>query len=410
MPTRRRLLQVGLNSSALFAFSPTVPEFLARTARAAGPQRDGRVLVIVQLDGGNDAINTLVPHADEGYERYRKVLRLDKRRLIRINDQLGLHPSLGGLSTLLERGQLALVPGVSYPNPNRSHFESMAIWHTARLGAGQNADPGWIGRAFDARAGSAEVATSGAPSLFIGDGSPPVALRGRRSSATSLARVDDLRLPEGLIPSIAETHLAGSTEADLSLGAFVRRSVLDSYASAQRVSELVAVSTTRPSESYPEDSLGERLRTVARLLKAGLGARVFYTVQPGYDTHAGQLETHDRLLRILSSSLKAFFDDLTAAKLVDRVLVLGFSEFGRRVAENGSAGTDHGTAGLVLMAGQGVKGGIHGKVPSLTDLPDGDPRWSVDFRRIYTTVLEDWLGLSAEQALGGRFERLPMIL
>ena len=137
--------------------------------------------------------------------------------------------------------------------------------------------------------------------------------------------------------------------------------------------------------------------------------RVFYTVQPGYDTHAGQLETHDRLLRILSAALKAFFDDLTAAKLADRVLVLGFSEFGRRVAENSSAGTDHGTAGLVLLAGQGARGGIHGKMPSLIDLPDGDPRWSVDFRQIYATVLEDWLGFSAESALGGRFERLPLI-
>jgi len=374
MPTRRTILQAGLGSSALLAFSSTVPEFLARTARAAGPGRDGRVLVIVQLDGGNDAINTLVPHADEVYERYRKVLRLDKRWLIRINDQVGLHPALRGLSTLLERGQLALVPGVCYPNPNRSHFESMAIWQTARLGAEQNAGPGWIGRAFDARAGSAEGATSGAPSLFIGDGAPPLALRGRRSSATALARVDDLRLPEGLVPSLAATRLAGSTEADEGLGAFVRRSLVDSYASAQRVSELVARSTASSSESYPDDPLGERLRTVAQLLKAGLGARVFYTVQPGYDTHAGQLEMHDRLLRMLSSALKSFFDDLAAAKLADRVLVLGFSEFSRRVAENSSAGTDHGTADLVLLAGQGVQGGIHGKVPSLTDLPDGDPR------------------------------------
>jgi len=409
MPTRRKLLQAGLGSSALLAFSPTVPEFLARTARAAGPERDGRVLVIVQLDGGNDAINTLVPHADEGYERYRKVLRLDKSRLIRINDQVGLHPALRGLGTLLERGQLALVPGVCYPNPNRSHFESMAIWQTARPGAEPNASPGWIGRAFDARSGSAQEATSGTPSLFIGDGAPPVALRGRRSSATSLARVEDLRLPEGIIPSLAETHLAGSAEAEEGLAAFVRRSLLDSYASAQRVSELVSRSATSSSETYPDDPLGERLRTVAQLLKAGLGARVFYTMQPGYDTHAGQLETHFRLLRIFSTALKAFFDELAAAKLADRVLVLAFSEFGRRVAENSSAGTDHGTAGLVLLAGQGVQGGIHGKVPSLIDLPDGDPRWSVDFRRIYATVLEDWLGLSAESSLGGRFERLPLI-
>ncbi len=409
MSTRRTLLRAGLGSSALLAFSPTVPEFLARTARAAVPERDGRVLVIVQLDGGNDAINSLVPHADEGYERYRKVLRLDKSRLIRINDQVGLHPALRGLSTMLERGQLALVPGVCYPNPNRSHFESMAVWQSARPGAEPNAGPGWIGRAFDARAGSGDGASSGVSSLFIGEGAPPVALRGRRSAATSLARVEDLRLPEGLIPSLAETRLAGSIETDASLGAFVRRSLLDSYASAQRVSELAARSAASWDERYPDDPLGDRLRTVAQLLKTGLGARVFYTVQPGYDTHAGQLETHGRLLQILSSALKAFFDDLAAAKLADRVLVLAFSEFGRRVAENSSAGTDHGTAGLVLLAGQGVHGGIHGKVPSLTDLPDGDPRWSIDFRRIYATVLEDWLGLSAEAALGGQFERLPLI-
>jgi len=409
MPTRRTLLQAGLGTSALLAFSPTVPEFLARTARAAGPESDGRVLVIVQLDGGNDAINTLVPHADEGYERYRKVLRLDKSRLIRINDQVGLHPALRGLSTMLERGQLALVPGVCYPNPNRSHFESMAVWQSARPGAEPNAGPGWIGRAFDARAGSGDGASAGVPSLFIGEGAPPVALRGRRSAATSLARIEDLRLPEGLIPSLAETRLAGSIETDNSLGAFVRRSLLDSYASARRVSDLVARPAASSSERYPDDPLGDRLRTVAQLLKAGLGARVFYAVQPGYDTHAGQLETHYRLLQVLSSALKAFFDDLAAVKLADRVLVLAFSEFGRRVAENGSAGTDHGTAGLVLLAGQGVQGGIHGKVPSLTDLPDGDPRWSIDFRRIYATVLEDWLGLSAESALGGRFERLPLI-
>jgi uncharacterized protein (DUF1501 family) len=409
MPTRRKLLQAGLGASSLLAFHPTVPEFLARTARAVEPERDGRVLVIVQLDGGNDAINTLVPHADEGYARYRKVLRLEKRRLIGINDEVGLHPALRGLSTLLERGHLALVPGVSYPNPNRSHFESMAIWQSARLDPDRNGGLGWIGRAFDAQAGAASGVTAGATSLFIGDGSPPIALRGRRSSAMALASVDDLRLPIGLVPSLGETHLSNVPEVDESLGSFVRRSLLDSYASAERVSDLVARSRRSSAGSYPDDPLGERLRTIGQMLKAGLGARVFYTVQPGYDTHAGQLETHDRLLRILSSALKAFFDDLAAAKLADRVLVLCFSEFGRRVAENSSAGTDHGTAGLVLLAGQGVRGGIQAKVPSLTDLPDGDPRWSVDFRRIYATALEDWLGLSAEAALGARFERLSLI-
>ncbi len=409
MPTRRTLLQAGLKSSALLAFSPAVPEFLARTARAAGPERDGRVLVIIQLDGGNDAINTLVPFTDPGYGRARKVLRLDRRRLIRINDEVGLHPAMRDLGTLLERGQLALVPGVSYPNPNRSHFESMAVWQTARLDAEPNTGPGWIGRALDAVANPPIDAPAGAPSLYVGDGVPPVALRGRRAACASLAHAEDLRLPDGFAPSLVRTPLTIKAEPEGSLNAFVRRSVLDAYVAAERVSELVAPTANVSIDSYPDEMLGERLRTIAQLLKAGLGARVFYTMQPGYDTHAGQLETHDRLLRILSSALKAFFDDLTAAKLADRVLVLGFSEFGRRVAENSSAGTDHGTAGLVLLAGQGVRPGVHGKVPSLLDLPDGDPRWSVDFRQVYATVLEQWLGMPAKSALGGDFERLPLL-
>lgn len=148
---------------------------------------------------------------------------------------------------------------------------------------------------------------------------------------------------------------------------------------------------------------------ISQLLKAGLGARVFHTVQPAYDTHAGQLETHDRLLRVLASSLRAFFQDLVTARLADRVLVLCFSEFGRRVAENSSAGTDHGTAGLVLLAGPAVHGGVHGKDPSPTDLPDGDPPWSVDFRQVYATFLEPWLGLSSDPTLGGKLEPLPVL-
>ena len=368
------------------------------------------MLVIVQLDGGNDAINTLVPHSDEGYERYRRVLRLDKRRLIRINDQVGLNPALGSLSTLLEHGQLAMVPGVAYPNPNRSHFESMAIWQTARLQHESDASPGWIGRAWDSQAGVAAGIARPATAVHVGEGSLPLALRGRRFSASSLASIEDLRLPEGLLPSLAQTRLGASPgpETEDGVAAFVRRSLVDSYSSAKRAMERLTPSAAGPTEGYPDDVLGQRLRTISQLLRAGLGARVFYTVQPGYDTHAGQLVTHDRLLGVLASSLKAFFRDLSTAGLASRVVVLCFSEFGRRVAENSSAGTDHGTAGLVLLAGPAVRGGLHGRVPSLTDLPDGDPRWSVDFRQVYATVLESWLGLASEAALGGKYELLPI--
>jgi uncharacterized protein (DUF1501 family) len=405
MLTRRDLLKSTLNGAAMVALSPTVPTFLAQTARAAEPNRDGRVLVVIQLDGGNDAINTLVPFRDEGYAKHRTALRLSEKNLVRVNDQVGLHPGLRDLGTLLERGQLGLVPGVGYPNPNRSHFESMAIWQTARLDPEEHTGPGWIGRSFDEQAEAGHGRSSGAPALLIGDGAPPTALRGRRAAASSLDRIEDLTLPAGSARSLIATPL--TTTASDDLDAYVRRSVLDAYAASERVAEL----TRRRIDSetrYPDSALAGKLRTVAQLLKADLGARVFYTIQSGYDTHAGQSNTHYSLLFELGGAIKAFLDDLTAAKMADRVTVLGFSEFGRRVAENGSAGTDHGTAGLVFLAGPGVSSGVHGKVPSLTDLVDGDPKIATDFRRVYSSVLEDWLGLPGRAAMGSSFEPMPL--
>jgi len=410
MPTRREILKASIHSAALVALSPTVPAFLARTARAAAPERDARALVVIQLDGGNDAINTLVPFADDGYARNRQQLRLQEKQLIRVNDRVGLHPALRALGELLERGHLALVPGVGYPNPNRSHFESMAIWQTARLDLEEHGGPGWIGRGLDARTGGGAAASpaAGAAAIYIGEGTPPAALRGRRSGAASLERIEDLTLPIGSARSLLETRLGKEEEPDDGLSAYVRRSVLDAYSSAERVAELTRRRVAGADGSYPETALAGKLRTVAQLMKAGLGARVFYTVQSGYDTHAGQLNTHFQLLAELSRAVKAFLDDLTAAKLADRAAVLCFSEFGRRVAENSSAGTDHGTAGLVLLAGTAVRPGVHGTVPSLTELVDGDPKIATDFRSVYAAVLEDWLGLPSRGPLGSTFE--PMSL
>jgi uncharacterized protein (DUF1501 family) len=403
MLTRRDLFKTTLNGAALVALSPTVPGFLARTARAAGLDRDGRILVVIQLDGGNDAINTLVPFRDEGYAKHRTTLRIDRKNLVHVNDEVGLHPALREMGALLERGQLALVPGVGYPNPNRSHFESMAIWQTARMDPEEHTGSGWIGRGLDAQLEAMKTRPNGAAALFIGDGTPPTALRARRAAISALDRIDDLILPEGWAgPSASRTTADGDD-----VEAYVRRSVLDAYASSQRVAEL----THRRSEGdarYPGTPLAGRLQTVARLLKAGLGARIFYTVQSGYDTHAGQSNTHYSLFFELGGAVKAFMDDLASAKLADRVVVLGFSEFGRRVAENGSAGTDHGTAGLVFLAGAGVRPGVHSKVPSLTDLVDGDPKFTTDFRRVYAAVLEDWLGLPSRPALGSVFEPMPL--
>jgi uncharacterized protein (DUF1501 family) len=390
-----------LKHASLVALAPVVPSFLAHTARAAVPDKDGRILVVIQLEGGNDGINTVVPFADEGYAQCRKALRLRKEQLIKVNDSVGLHPEMKDAGQLLESNRLAIVQAVGYPNPNRSHFESMAIWHTARFDPEERRGLGWIGRGLD----GGPAPRGGVPAaVFVGGGQMPVALRSRRSVASGLTRPEDFVLARDVQP--ARAGLGGEPKDDLL--AFVRRSAVDGYATAERMAEVVrdGDSTGR----YPASKLGQQLGLMARLIKGSIGTRVYYARQPGYDTHATQLGPHAVLLRDLSGALKAFLDDLAAAKVADRVTVLVFSEFGRTVKENSSQGTDHGTAGPVFLAGPSVKAGLVGAMPKLLD-PDpkhGDLRVGLDFRRVYATVLESWLGLPAKAALGAEFEKLPL--
>jgi uncharacterized protein (DUF1501 family) len=392
-PTRRAFLK----TSTLLALAPTVPGFLARNAWAARPERDGRVLVVLQLDGGNDGLNTVVPFGDDNYARLRRRLRVPVNELIKVNDQVGLHPALGRAAKLLESGRLAVVQGVGYPNPNRSHFRSMAIWHTARFDREEHNGLGWLGRALDGAATRA-----GEPgSLFVGLDSPPIALRGRRTATAALSRLEDLTISADA--TVVQAAPAGNAD---DLATFVRRTTLDAYAAAERVQE--AARAGAAGGSYPATALAERLRLIARLLKAGFGTRVFYTLQAGYDTHAQQTFPHAALLSELAGAVSAFFDDLAAAKLADRVLVLAFSEFGRTVKENASGGTDHGTAGPVLLAGPAVNPGLIGAAPNLTELEGGEPKMTVDFRRVYASVLENWLRLPSQAALAGTFENLPL--
>jgi uncharacterized protein (DUF1501 family) len=396
MLTRRAFLA----RSSLCALAPTVPAFLARTAHAAPARRDGRILVVIQLDGGNDGINTVVAHADEGYAKHRRRLRLLKNQLVKVSDTVGLHPAMGDMGKLLEAGHLAIVQGVGYPNPSRSHFESMAVWQTARRDPKEHTGLGWLGRGLDA----AKAAGGGTPAMvFVGAGQMPLALRSRRSVASALSRPEDFVLaPE------ARGKLPAEPDGKDDLAAFVHRMAVDAHATAERMKAIVTDREDGPS--YPASDLAQQLRLCARLIKADVGTRVFYTRQSGYDTHAAQYGTHFQLLSALSGGLKAFLDDLKGAKLAERVVVLAFSEFGRTVKENGSAGTDHGTAGPVLLAGAGMKGGLVGTTPSLLE-PDpkhGDLKVGIDFRRVYAGVLTDWLGVPAEPVVGKGVERLAL--
>jgi len=388
-----------LRTSSLLALAPTVPAFLTAAARAAPPQRDGRVLVVIELNGGNDGINTVVPFTDEGYAKNRKSLRLPANQLLKINDQVGLHPALRGAAKLLESNRLVIVQGVGYPNSNRSHFQSMAIWQSGRMRPAPD-NLGWLGAALD---GGSSPADGSPAAVLSGFDNLPLALGGRHCRAAAMTRLDDLVLHGSV--DLQRAFAAHDTADDLK--SFVRRSFLDAYATADRLRAVVG--TSDRGAAYPQTQLGERLRLVAQLLKGGLGTRVYYAIHRGYDTHYAQIPTHSMLLGELSGALKAFLDDLAAAELAERVLVFCFSEFGRPVQENGSEGTDHGTAGPVLLAGPHVKAGLVGTTPSLTDLdPHGDLKVGLDFRQVYASVLEDWLDLPSKPVLGADFAKLSL--
>jgi hypothetical protein len=283
-------------------------------------------------------------------------------------------------------------------------LRSAAFFAEANLGSRVLGPVEYVVGAARALDGGPRPADASPDAVLVGLDGLPRALRGRRSVSAALAHLDDLVLSGSADPrrALPETRVGSD------LKVLVCRSLLDAYTTADRLRDAARVEDN--GAVYPGTGLAGRLRLVAWLLKAGFGTRVFYTIQGGYDTHYAQLPAHEQLLAELGGAVRAFLDDLAAAKLADRVAVLAFSEFGRTVQENGSAGTDHGTAGPVFLAGPRVRAGLVGKTPRLTDLDPrhGDPKVGIDFREVYATVLEYWLGVQAAAALGGRFESLPL--
>jgi uncharacterized protein (DUF1501 family) len=407
---------MGLGSSSLLACGLSVPAFLARTAGALAADRandtGGRVLVVLQLDGGNDGLNTVVPYGDDLYRKHRPQLQVRSDQVHRIDDHVGLHPALSGPSQLLHDGRFAVVQSVGYPNPNRSHFESMRIWHAARLDPTSDT-PGWLARSLDQG-----LARSGGdtPALHVSSSLLPQALYGGQRPVPSLLTLEQFRrrvgIPEGAgaagqraaLDEVAGLERGGAD----SLLQFVQRTALISYTSSARLETVLGGKAA--AAGYPDNNgLAQRFKLIAQLIKAGLGTSIYYTQLGGFDTHANQSGTHFGLLREMGDALKAFVDDLTKSGEAGRVLVLVFSEFGRRLTENASGGTDHGTAAPVLLAGGAVRAGLHGPYPNLEDLADGDPKHAIDFRRVYATVLDQWLACPSEPILGEKFEPLTLL-
>ena len=392
MLNRRNFLQ----KTSIVSLAPVLPCVFGKTANAAELASDKKVLIVIQLDGGNDGLNTVVPYADDAYGRMRKELRIKTKDVLKIDDHLGLHRSMKGAKELFDDGRFSIVQGVGYPNPDRSHFRSMKIWQTARFDDDQHDNNGWLGRTLDL-----DAFVGKKNSIYVGQRETPVALWGRKSEAISLSRAEDLHL--ALDPRSSKQK--SNAKADLQQ--FVSKQVLTAYCSAEEFKRRGAGKAN--DSKYPNTRLGSQLKLVSQLLKSGSNSRIFYTSQNGYDTHSAQKYDHSRLLREYSGALKALMDDLKASNLDDRVLVMTFSEFGRRIAENDSQGTDHGTAGPVFLAGKPIRGGLIGKAPDLSDLVDGDLKVQHDFRSVYATILKQWLDVDPVAVLGDDFKPLPFL-
>jgi uncharacterized protein (DUF1501 family) len=403
-PTRRHFLKASLAGGSLVSLGLSVPRFLSRTAAAAPPaHRAGArdtILVVVQLTGGNDGLNTVVPYKDAQYGKLRSTLRLPASQLKKIDDGVALHPSMDGLAKLLEDHALCVVQGVGYPNPSQSHFRSMDIWQAASTEP--ELTEGWLGKALKGLPATpsfhlantndgAPLALAGAPARV-----PTIATLADFQLHTAAASSSDQRTQRALIEGVARP--AGGKPNLLD---FVQRTAANTYASSRRLQQVGR--TYQPKVPYPNTRLAERLKLAAQLIDADLGARIFYVSLENFDTHANQLTAHANLLRELSDAMTAFYKDMAARGHKDRVLMMTFSEFGRRAAENGSQGTDHGSAAPMFLVGGRVRAGAVGAHPSLTDLEFGNLRHHTDFRQVYAAILDRWLGVSSKEVLGREF-------
>jgi uncharacterized protein (DUF1501 family) len=406
---RRNFLRASAGAG-LVSLGGIPPQFLCRAALANesnSSNSNGRVLVILQLEGGNDGLNTVIPFTDDEYYKARPGIAIARDAVLKLEDNLGLHPQLGGLKELYDDGMLAIVQGVGYPQQDRSHFRSMDIWQSASLDAAAP-DRGWLGRALDL---CSDRSTFETPALAVGLQRLPLALTAAEVNVPTIADIDGFRLRTG---SGAESdarrdlmrRLAKPNDGSPSELLFLQRVATTAYHTAERFGQLTR--EYRPAATYPGTQLANQLKLIAQMISGELGTRIFFISLGGFDTHAQQSGAHQALLAELAAAVKAFYADLKGHGLHERVVLATYSEFGRRVKENGSLGTDHGAASQMFIVSAG-KGGLYGAHPSLTDLDEGDLKFHTDFRSVYATLLEKWLGFDAQPVLGAQFSLMDFV-
>ncbi|MDO5969353.1 DUF1501 domain-containing protein [Flavivirga aquimarina] len=394
---RRKFLKNSTLASSLFF----VPSFVKAFEEVASSSLGYKRLVIVQLSGGNDGLNTVIPYRNDIYYKERPTIALSKTDVIKLNDDIGLHPSLLPLKRLYDNGNLSIINSVGYPNPVRSHFRSMDIWHTAS-DSNEYLQEGWIGRYLDHSAKHPYHAIELNESLSI-------ALKGNRFNgiATQNPKVLYNMSKDPYFKNVLK-HQNDIHLSEHNLG-YLYKSMISAESSAKYIYE--TSKTVSAKDGYPKNQFGNQLKTTAQFINSGLQTKVFYASLGGFDTHANQKNAQNRLLGIYANSMEAFVSDLKENNTFKDTLILTFSEFGRRVKQNAGMGTDHGTANNVFIIGDKLKKqGFYNEASSLSDLDDnGDLKFEIDFRTIYATVLNKWLEVNDKAILNKSFNQLDFI-
>lgn len=396
---RRRFLQVGSLASA----AVMMPKFLKALERGHLAPPGNKVLVIIQLSGGNDGLNTIIPYRNDIYYKARPVLGIKREAALSLNDELGIHPALKGFKALYDDGALGILNNVGYPNPDRSHFRSMDIWHSASQSNEYWSD-GWIGRYLDAQCKGCDKPTQ---ALEIDD-TLSLALKG--DSDKGLAMTDPARLygtsNDKYFAELLKQHTSDNdhhNNAD-----YLYKTMGETISSAAYIQQ--QFKTYKSSAPYPNTELGRNLRTIANLVMSDINTKVYYVSHGSFDTHVNQQDQQARLFGQLSDALTVFTDDLKANHRFEDVVVMTFSEFGRRVSQNASGGTDHGTANNMFLVGGGLKQpGLINDGPDLLNLKDGDLQYQVDFKSVYATLLSNWLGADDKVVLKDTYSHLSFV-
>lgn len=361
-----------------------------------------KILIITQLTGGNDGLNTVVPYRNDHYYSARPQIAVPASAVLKLDDELGLNPRLMGFKSLYDAGKMAVLNNVGYPEPDRSHFRSMDIWHSASA-SDEYLSTGWIGRLLE------EHCRNGSKPSYALELDDTLSLALKGADTKGLALKDPKRLYGSTIdPFISDLNRLHAEEHGQDQASYLYKTLAETISSAEYIYQTSRI--YQSSKTYPDHALGKQLKTIAELIVSGLDTRVYYVSHGSFDTHTQQADKQGKLLGELGDAVNVFFDDLRSTGRDQDVLLMTFSEFGRRVVENASQGTDHGTANQVFLIGPGLKRpGIYNPGPNLDDLDEGDLRFTLDFRDLYATLLKQWLSTDPAAVLPGTHSLLNVI-